>query len=92
MSHPITAFLDDESIKQLEDEASEKNKSVAELIGELIKQYLARKNYEKKAIREALEEADKGIFVSSESMEKWFLSLGTDNELVRPKPDVFLNQ
>jgi len=43
-------------------------------------------------IREAMNEADKGEFISEETMKKWFLSLGTDDELAEPKPDTFINQ
>ena len=39
-------------------------------------------------IREAIAEADKGFFVSEEKMTAWFESLGTDNELPFPEPDV----
>ena len=41
-------------------------------------------------IREAMAEADKGIFVSEEKMTAWFLSWDTENELPLPEPDVFL--
>lgn len=42
-------------------------------------------------IREAIVEADKGVFVSQESVTEWFLSLETEKELPFPQPDVFLN-
>lgn len=42
--------------------------------------------------REAAAEADKGVFISEEKMTAWFESLGTDNELPEPEPDVFLNR
>lgn len=42
--------------------------------------------------REAVAEADKGVFISEEKMTAWFESLGTDNELPEPEPDVFLNR
>lgn len=44
------------------------------------------------AIREAIIEADKGVFISSEAMHKWMNSWGTDNEAPRPKPDIFLKK
>jgi hypothetical protein len=50
------------------------------------------KQHERKVISSAIKKADKGEFISSESMRTWFASLGTDNELPRPKPDVFLKE
>ena len=41
-------------------------------------------------IREAMAEADKGVFVSEEKVTAWFLSWDTENELPVPEPDVFL--
>ena len=42
------------------------------------------------AIREALAEADKGVFISAEAMHRWIESWGTPDELPPPEPDVFL--
>lgn len=39
--------------------------------------------------RAAVEKANQGVFVSSKAVREWFASLGTNNELPRPKPDVF---
>jgi predicted transcriptional regulator len=44
----------------------------------------------RRAIESAMEEAEKGEFISEEAMTAWFLSLGTHNELPEPQPDVFL--
>jgi hypothetical protein len=41
------------------------------------------------AVRAALEEADKGVFVSSEAAHRWMESWDTDNELPIPEPDIF---
>ena len=43
----------------------------------------------KSEIESAVTEADKGAFISEENLTAWFLSLGTDNELPEPSPDVF---
>ena len=44
----------------------------------------------RQVIEAAMEEAEKGGFISEAAMTAWFLSLGTDNEIPEPKPDVFL--
>lgn len=41
------------------------------------------------AIRAAIAEADKGVFVSSEAVHRWMESWDTDNELPMPEPDIF---
>ena len=41
-------------------------------------------------LREDIRRADEeGTFVSAEKVHAWMRSWGTDNELPRPKPDVF---
>ena len=54
--------------------------------------YLNVRERRRKAIDEALVQADKGVFISQESVETWVDSLGTDNELPPPEPDIFLNK
>lgn len=50
------------------------------------------KQHERKVISLAIKKADKGEFISNESMRTWFASLGTDNELPRPKPNISLKE
>ena len=54
--------------------------------------YLNVRERRRKAIDKALVQADKGVFISQESVETWVDSLGTDNELPPPEPDIFLNK
>jgi len=42
-----------------------------------------------KAVDAAVAEADKGIFVSQEAVDRWMESWGTENELPMPEPDIF---
>lgn len=44
-----------------------------------------KENLKRAAIREAVAEADKGIFISQQKMDAWVSSWGTDWE--RPFPD-----
>jgi len=37
-----------------------------------------------------LARADEGVFISEEKVTAWFESLGTEKELPKPNPDVFL--
>ena len=54
--------------------------------------YLGIRDRRRKAIDEALVQADKGAFISQELVEAWVDSLGSDNELPPPEPDIFLNE
>ena len=50
-----------------------------------------KENLKRRAIREAVIEADKGIFISQEKMDAWVSSWGTDSEYPLPGPDILLN-
>lgn len=43
-------------------------------------------------LQNAIREADKGVFVSSEKVHDWMRQLETDPDAPLPEPDVFLNQ
>ena len=86
----FTFRMDSEVKTKLEEEAKHHERSAAFLVNQLIKNYFESKEAEKIAVKKALEEANKGVFVSSETMGEWFASLGSENELPRPKADVFL--
>jgi len=55
-----------------------------------IQEYINRNSWKIKALQDAKKEADKGIFISQNAMENWVNSLGTENELPSPKPDIIL--
>ncbi len=41
------------------------------------------------AIEEAVKEADKGVFISSQAMNNWMDSWGSEKELPAAEPDIF---
>jgi len=86
---PFSLRIDSEIKTQLEQEAKETERSVSYIAVKAIKEYLKTREYKKLAIDAAIKEADKGEFISHKSMRAWMASLGTDQELPRPKPDVF---
>jgi predicted transcriptional regulator len=61
----------------------------ASIASEMLAKDIAEKAYRARAIQEAKEEARKGAFISEEAVENWIASIGTDNELPLPEPDVF---
>lgn len=93
MSSVILSVRMDSSIKSLlEEEAKKEDRSASYLALEAIKKYLSYKEEKRQAILQAVEEADKGVFVSKEAVHKWADSWGTDNELPVPEPDIFLDE
>ncbi len=87
---PLSIRIDANLKQELDEAAKTDNRSTSALAIELIERYLQTRKNKHLAIQEALQEADKGEFVSHEKMREWFASLGTDNVLPRPKPDIFL--
>ncbi len=74
----------------LEDEARRQDRSAGFLANKAIESLRRDTEAKRQAIEAAMAEADKGEFISEAAMTAWFLSLGTDNELPEPQPDVFL--
>ncbi len=84
--------IDSKIKEQLEREAKALDRPASYLVIEAIKHYLETKNKQKLAIEVAIKEAEKGEFISHQSMRGWFASLGSENTLPYPKSDVFINK
>jgi predicted transcriptional regulator len=84
--------LDSELKEWVEKEAERRDRSAGYIVAEAIRLQKEREDREAEILTARLAEADKGVFISEEAMTRWFLSLGTDNELPEPEPDVFLNR
>lgn len=89
---PLSLRIDSKIKERIESEAENTDRSSSYIVVQAIKEYLNRKNYKKEALKAAIAKADEGEFISQESMREWFASLGSDNVLPRPKPDVFLKK
>ncbi len=90
---PLSIRVKPDTRKQLQEEAKATKRSVSQLTSMVLESYFDQKKRRKKALDLAIEEAekklDKGVFISQEAVHEWFNSLGTDNVLPRPKPDIF---
>lgn len=86
---PLSLHVDAELKKKLDDEARSQNVSSENVAERAIKRYLEIREHERAILRERIAEADKGIFISEEAMNRWIDSWGTDNELPPPEPDIF---
>jgi predicted transcriptional regulator len=76
----------------LEQEAKRKDRSAGYVAIEALQNYKHATEAKREMIEAAMLEADQGKFVSEEAMTKWFLSLGTENELPEPDEDVFVRR
>ena len=91
-SDRITFRVEPELKQWFEQQAKRKDRSLGYMVTESMEQTKRSSEARDQMIRDAMAEADKGVFVSEEKMTKWFLSLETEHELPLPKPDVFLNR
>lgn len=85
----LSLRIDADLKKSLEHEAKLEDRSVSYLAIKAIEAMLRDCAEKRVAIREAIAEADKGIFISQEKMDAWVSSWGTDSELSPPEPDIF---
>lgn len=91
-SDRITIRVEPELKQWFEQQAKRKDRSVGYMVTQSMEQTKRSSEARDQMIRDAMAEADKGVFVSEEKMTEWFLSLETDKELPLPEPDVFLNR
>ena len=88
----FTMRLDPELKDWLETEAKRKDRSAAYLAKQAIQTMKNESEAKAQIIREAIAEADRGVFISEEKMNAWMDSWDTENELPTPEPDIFPRQ
>ena len=86
---PFSFRFDMEVKERLEKQAELEDRSAAYLIQKAVEEYLDAKDYFREEMMAAIAEADKGVFISGEAMDRWMESWGTENELPPPEPDIF---
>ncbi len=89
-SSRFTLRLEPDLKNWLEEEAHRQERSAGFLANKAIASLRQDIEARRSAIQDAMSEAEKGEFISEEAMTAWFLSLGTDNELPEPQPEVFV--
>ena len=88
-SQPFTLRLPEEAREDLKFLSTSTKRPQSAIASEILVQEVAAQASRARAIQAALKEARQGAFISQEAMERWVDSLGTDNELPMPEPDVF---
>jgi predicted transcriptional regulator len=74
----------------LEREAAFEHASPWAVAEKAISAYVEAGEAKRIAISRAIEEADAGVFISAEAIDRWVESWGTENELPFPEPDTFV--
>ena len=87
---PFSFRIDSDTKAQLELEARALDRSASYVATKAIKAYLRASQRKRAAIDQAVEAAEKRVFVSEKTVTTWVDSWGTENELPKPAPDIFL--
>ena len=87
---PFSLRLPEGTRSRLEDEARRSDRSASYVATKAIEAFLDARDRKRTAIDTAIAEADKGVFVSQEAVDRWMESWGTANEQPFPEPDVTL--
>ena len=89
---PFTLRLPDTIREDLKFLSVLTNRPQASIASEILKDRVNVQAKRARAIQKAKQQAMEGIFISQGAIEKWAESLGTENELPMPEPDLFSNQ
>ena len=88
----VSFRIDEDAKARLKREAELEERSESYIANQAIKQYLDRQQRRRHMLDQALVEADKGTFISSEVMHEWVDSWGSDKETPLPEPDVQIKE
>ncbi len=88
MAVPFSLRLDEATRQRLEEEARRLDRPASQVAAHAIVGFLDAQDELRRQIEAAVEEADQGIFISSEAMHAWMDSWGSDRELPPPEPDI----
>ena len=86
---PVSVRMDESIKSRLDNEASLQDRSIGYLVEKAVEEFLDHKEFFRSEMKAAIAEADKGIFISEEAMDRWMESWGTQNELPPPEPVIF---
>ncbi len=87
----ISARIPEKLSQELEALAVQTKRSKGFLLTEALENFVAREAWMAKKIDAAIAASDASTErFSQAAVEKWFLALGTESEIPRPAPDVFV--
>jgi len=88
-SHPFSLRLSATTRARLDEQAQRLARPVSQVAQRAIERYLDAQDELRRMIDAAVEEADAGVFVSSEAINAWIDTWGSAAEAPPPEPDVF---
>lgn len=88
-STPFSIRINDDVREKLEKICAVADRSKAYIANKAIEEYVERNGWKVEALNRAKQEAARGEFISHEAMGEWLDSLGSENQLSTPKPDIF---
>lgn len=89
---PVSFRIDEDDKARLQKEAAQEDRSESYIANAAIKQYLDQREYKRKIIDQAIEDADKGSFISQAAMHTWVESWGSDKDAALPEPDIQMDK
>ena len=84
----LSLRIDAELKNRLEQEAKREERSASFLAVKAIESMLRSRAEKRAAVRSAMQEADRGYFVSQDAMDGWVASWETDAEIPPPPADL----
>ncbi len=81
--------MDADVKRKLEEQATLEDRSAAYVANRAIEDFLAREDAMRTSIRKAIAEADKGVFISGEAVERWMERWADGHEEPFPEADIF---
>jgi predicted transcriptional regulator len=88
----FTLRLDPDLKEWLEEEAGRRDRSAGWLAKQAIEAMRQASEAKRRLIQDAVQEADKGAFVSQQTVHAWMARWDTDEETPVPEADTFLKQ
>ncbi len=86
---PLSLRIESDIKKKIEQEAKLLDRSTSYVVVQAITDYLENRRSKRQAIKNALVEAEKGVFISEKAMGEWVDSWGKETELPPPEADIF---
>jgi predicted transcriptional regulator len=88
----FTLRLEPELKQWLEEEAERRDRSAGWIAKQAIERLRSASEARRKLLEEAVEDADKGLFVSASTVHAWMASWDSDDETPAPEPDVHVGR
>lgn len=87
----VSIRFPDELRREVDELAKLTKQSRSFVVKEAVSAFLLDNRAHLEAIDEAVAEADKGVFVSGDAVDRWLASWGSGDDSAPPEPDIFFN-